>query len=525
MVMQYDYPQNLPQGVGVDSVLATIRGQFNHSGYACAPKKQEWSQYTLDTSYINCNYTPSDSSVVNGKMIDSSSQFATYEFDVTAYCPPHKEIPNYGICFYHKQIDGTQEMYASEDEYIANRPSLRLVLSGLSGDLQLLSHQVKDSIQRGKRSTIFWNDESNKAVKIELYKSGSPLFTISDSTPNDGIFTWHIPDTLSIGSGYEVKLSYTDGSEETKDNSFTLIPRKSFVHTKSGTPEGWYTVDEKINITCNKEKNFYCWNGSGAVNCNDRYDYKTTLTVPDEDVKLIPRWVSPLKLQDKLWGLGIPFSVGIADTIISSSTALWKLKDTLVFPIGKIQTGRYRARMRYSTYHHDPIEIQLAYNDGLSFTDDSIGYKDKSTEDLTTLSLKPTALSDVFDTAETEIFNLFEKDFIFLEMAEKSNTSDEVEISWIELELVDKVSVSQSVSKNSSKFTLSDKSNTLHVHESGEFSLQIITASGRLLKEKTLIVSAGNSYDLSLTERLSAGVYFISSEFNGTYRTQRVVIE
>ncbi len=60
---------------------------------------------------------------------------------------------------------------------------------------------------QGSTQTITWNDNIPEDVKIELYKSGLFLQTISPSAASTGSFVWNIPADQLPGTDYKVKIS------------------------------------------------------------------------------------------------------------------------------------------------------------------------------------------------------------------------------------------------------------------------------------------------------------------------------
>jgi sugar lactone lactonase YvrE len=62
------------------------------------------------------------------------------------------------------------------------------------------------------------------AVKIELIKGGQPAALIAGETPNNGLFTWQVPDSLAEGSDYRVRVSCsTDSDVFGESSSFSIV--------------------------------------------------------------------------------------------------------------------------------------------------------------------------------------------------------------------------------------------------------------------------------------------------------------
>lgn len=97
-------------------------------------------------------------------------------------------------------------------------------IEGFSQSLTLTSPNGGESWTTGETKTISWSSSNvGSSVKIELYKSGSRVSTISSSTANDGSYSWSIPSSLAAGSDYKIMViptAYTHLSDVS--NSFTI---------------------------------------------------------------------------------------------------------------------------------------------------------------------------------------------------------------------------------------------------------------------------------------------------------------
>jgi hypothetical protein len=67
-------------------------------------------------------------------------------------------------------------------------------------------------IFRGFGIAVRWESIGNlgDSVKIDLYRNGNFVSTIKDFTPNDGKQRWKVPDALSTGRGYRVRVTSID---------------------------------------------------------------------------------------------------------------------------------------------------------------------------------------------------------------------------------------------------------------------------------------------------------------------------
>lgn len=91
----------------------------------------------------------------------------------------------------------------------------------ISPSIRVISPNGGENWARGSTKLITWTKTGNPGayVRIQLYKSGVLVRTISSSTYNDGSFSWPIPWTQAIGSDYKIKISSTTTSYNDWSNS------------------------------------------------------------------------------------------------------------------------------------------------------------------------------------------------------------------------------------------------------------------------------------------------------------------
>jgi len=73
--------------------------------------------------------------------------------------------------------------------------------------IQVMSPNGGESWAMSTDQTITWQDNLTEDVKIELFKGAALELTISDSTASDGSYSWSIPNNLSVGSNYKIKVT------------------------------------------------------------------------------------------------------------------------------------------------------------------------------------------------------------------------------------------------------------------------------------------------------------------------------
>ncbi|GBD86719.1 ser-Thr-rich glycosyl-phosphatidyl-inositol-anchored membrane family protein [bacterium BMS3Abin03] len=107
--------------------------------------------------------------------------------------------------------------------------------------------------QTGSSHDIKWTDNISEKVKIELFKGESFHSTIKASTFSDGQYPWDIPNDLTPGNDYKIKISSVDDSNvfDFSDADFTIFPTELTV-TKPNGGEIWQTgASHDINWTDN----------------------------------------------------------------------------------------------------------------------------------------------------------------------------------------------------------------------------------------------------------------------------------
>jgi hypothetical protein len=96
-------------------------------------------------------------------------------------------------------------------------------------------------LSRGSRYTITWEDNVAANVKIELFKGGSTTpVVISADTPSSGSFNWTVPNALTEGTDYKIKItSLIDGVVTDESNANFTIQSSSIAVTAPAGGERW----------------------------------------------------------------------------------------------------------------------------------------------------------------------------------------------------------------------------------------------------------------------------------------------
>jgi hypothetical protein len=81
----------------------------------------------------------------------------------------------------------------------------------------------------GKRKSIQWSSVGDPGpnVKLELFRQGDSVLTIAPTTPNDGLFKWKIPNSITPGNGYKVRVTSTADTtiKDTSPFPFRIKPK------------------------------------------------------------------------------------------------------------------------------------------------------------------------------------------------------------------------------------------------------------------------------------------------------------
>jgi hypothetical protein len=115
---------------------------------------------------------------------------------------------------------------------------------------------------QGTTYTITWTKSGtmNANVKIRLYQGSTKVLNITNSTPNDGSYSWPIPSSLPDGS-YVIRVKTLDNAVFDDSDSFNIA---------HGVPAGSITVTNPHSGDCWQKGNTYIinWTHSGHATAN-----------------------------------------------------------------------------------------------------------------------------------------------------------------------------------------------------------------------------------------------------------------
>ncbi|MEJ2196146.1 MAG: Ser-Thr-rich GPI-anchored membrane family protein [Ignavibacteriaceae bacterium] len=156
-----------------------------------------------------------------------------------------------------------------------------------TGDITITSPNGGENWLANSSQTIFWTDNINGDVIIDLYKGGSFHSNISGPTSSDGAKNWTLPFDIESGDNYKVKITSFDnnGIYDFSDEDFNIEGFEITVISPNGG-ETWY-VGQDYNITWidNLEGNIdiQLWKGGvfhSVIDATDPSDGIKTWSIP-----------------------------------------------------------------------------------------------------------------------------------------------------------------------------------------------------------------------------------------------------
>ncbi|TFG02924.1 MAG: trypsin-like serine protease [Promethearchaeota archaeon] len=114
--------------------------------------------------------------------------------------------------------------------YEGNNDQLFSEVITIKDAIKLLYPSSKDTLIAGTTQSINWISTGPIVnVKITLVK-GLSSYTITSSTPNDGIFSWAIPESLDAGVDYKIIIKDVDSSTSDESDYFTILSQMPVIN-------------------------------------------------------------------------------------------------------------------------------------------------------------------------------------------------------------------------------------------------------------------------------------------------------
>jgi CSLREA domain-containing protein len=131
-----------------------------------------------------------------------------------------------------------------DDNWWVNFDSIRLVLDWQeSPSITVTAPNGGENWVRGTSQHITWNSANSPGanVKIELLMNGAFNSTIDSSTPNNGSYTWPIPESLEVSNNYQIKITSTTNAlySDLSDHSFSILAAPGIEVTTPVGGESW----------------------------------------------------------------------------------------------------------------------------------------------------------------------------------------------------------------------------------------------------------------------------------------------
>jgi hypothetical protein len=146
-----------------------------------------------------------------------------------------------------------------------------------SNEIKVVSPNGGEIWLAGTSNTITWTSNISDDVKIDLYKGGSILYTIANSTSNSGNYLWTIPDTLHSGIDFKIKItSILDSSiTDYSDSGFVALglvlsnEYSGFLQLRFTNTYPSFDETAQVDVTINKYGEVTFGSGTLTYNADD----------------------------------------------------------------------------------------------------------------------------------------------------------------------------------------------------------------------------------------------------------------
>jgi len=198
-----------------------------------------WDSYDVG-SYVDINL------IYDGWLSDDEYTIASYTLNDGSY---EWTVPSYQDSgyYYYIEIVSTYDsgVYGSSGYISISEPDRSITIASPSSG---------DTWSKGGTYSISWSSENAGGyVKIELYKSGSFVSTITSSTYNDESYSWSIPSSLYASSYYHIRITSTSYSSiYTSSGYFSIEDEPSLTITSPSSGDTWY-MGETYTVSWSSE--------------------------------------------------------------------------------------------------------------------------------------------------------------------------------------------------------------------------------------------------------------------------------
>jgi len=117
-------------------------------------------------------------------------------------------------------------------------PALQLLAVDTVPYIQVYSPNGLEEWERNGVAQVFWHDNIDGPVRIDLLKNGVLERTLAASTPSDGVFEWKAPLDARVGKDFKIRIGSVDNPQlfDTSDANFSIIEEyiiKSFPYVEN----------------------------------------------------------------------------------------------------------------------------------------------------------------------------------------------------------------------------------------------------------------------------------------------------
>ena len=125
---------------------------------------------------------------------------------------------------------------------------------GGGNSISIVSPNGGESWPKGSTYNITWDKTGTQDanVKLRLYQNGIKILGISDSTANDGSYSWTIPDSISNNTNYIVRVKTLDNLVYADSDEFTITDAVATITMTSPDSGVIWNKDSLYTITWDK---------------------------------------------------------------------------------------------------------------------------------------------------------------------------------------------------------------------------------------------------------------------------------
>lgn len=135
-----------------------------------------------------------------------------------------------------------------------------------NGWITVTAPATNDQLTSGSSFTIRWDSSGvNQNVMIELHATNGNIYTITNNTPNDGVYVWQIPGNITTGNNLHIRVSsvVNPGAVFNNSGSFSLLA--PVVDTIRLTPTNLTIRDANVNSCSSSSFDIHHVSGNNTI--------------------------------------------------------------------------------------------------------------------------------------------------------------------------------------------------------------------------------------------------------------------